>query len=228
MASYLFIFRREEIQKKIEARKNKEAPIAPLKIPENPFLSIKKNIETNNTKSPENPFLSFKKTENTSSSNLAENQKNIELSENKPTGNPFLSIKRTNNAFSENPFLLIKKTENQSLNNLFSTNISKNNLFANVSLFKKEPEIEAKSVSANSKSNSFLKMFPLHNMEMGIFPLNKLESDVIFKVEGQEFAANKSILSKRCKFFKNMFSSNETSDSKIKFFQVECVSHMLQ
>jgi len=37
--------------------------------------------------------------------------------------------------------------------------------------------------------------------------LNKHESDIVFKVEDQEFPAHKSILIERCKFFKNMFSS---------------------
>jgi len=37
--------------------------------------------------------------------------------------------------------------------------------------------------------------------------LNKLESDVVFKVEDKEFPAHKKILSERCKFFENMFAS---------------------
>jgi len=37
--------------------------------------------------------------------------------------------------------------------------------------------------------------------------MNKHESDIIFKVEDQEFPVHKSILIERCQFFKNMFSS---------------------
>ncbi len=88
---------------------------------------------------------------------------------------------------SKSPFISVKSTERKSLNNLFSANLSKNSLFPRV----------------------FQKMFPMPDdpMRKAILFLNKQESDVTFKVEDQEFPAHKSILSERCKFFKNMFSS---------------------
>jgi len=50
----------------------------------------------------------------------------------------------------------------------------------------------------------------------------KTDSDVIFKVEDQEFPANKAILSYRSSYFKNVFSSNmmESHSSTIPIFNV--------
>ena len=56
---------------------------------------------------------------------------------------------------------------------------------------------------------------PEDRIRKALLFMNKSESDVVFKVEDQEFPAQKSILSERYKFFKNMFTSkNRLFDSK--------------
>ena len=126
--------------------------------------------------------------------------------------NPFLSVKKTNNDETENPFLSRKKTEIASLHSLFSANLSQNNLFANVVSSKQQPE-----AVVHNKPKVLQKMFALSvdPVKNTFLFLNKLESDITFKVENQEFPALKSILSERCKFFKNMFASKTFCCEKI-------------
>jgi len=61
----------------------------------------------------------------------------------------------------------------------------------------------------NPKAKALQKLFgmPDDPINKAMLFLNKLESDIVFKVEDQEFPAHKSILIERCQFFKNMFSS---------------------
>ena len=52
---------------------------------------------------------------------------------------------------------------------------------------------------------------PEDRIRKALLFMNKADSDVIFKVEDQEFPAQKSILSEKCKFFKNMWASKDFS-----------------
>ncbi len=193
-------------------------------VPGNPFLSLKKtNSDVN-----ENPFLSLKKPNNEVPENLF---LSVKKTNNTVTENPFLSLKQTNliapekpflfsirpkNGVPESPFLSLKKTnliapENSFFSLKTTESPSTNNLFANsIGLYKPQPEVETKTaIPVHTKPKILQKNFtqsgdPIKNTLMF---LNKLESDVTFKVENQEFPAHKSILSERCKFFKNMFSS---------------------
>ncbi len=85
-----------------------------------------------------------------------------------------------------------------------------NNLFSQLAI--KSNTIDASNLfSSNVPSKTFLKVFatPEDPAKKKTFLfLNKLESDVLLKVENEEFPAHKYILSEKCKFFKNMFASN--------------------
>jgi len=86
---------------------------------------------------------------------------------------------------------------------------TRNSLFSQVS--NKPKGFDASSLfSANAQPKTFLKVFATAEdptKKKALLFLNKLESDVLFKVEDQEFPAHKYILSEKCKFFKNMFAS---------------------
>jgi len=84
------------------------------------------------------------------------------------------------------------------------------NLKGNQIREEKSSQANAKdSLSANCEEKAVQQIFPMpeDSMKKTILFLNKLESDIIFRVQDQEFPAHKNILSERCKFFKNMFSS---------------------
>jgi len=104
------------------------------------------------------------------------------------------------------------------------TKTSQNGLFS----LEKQPDSQESFKTPNLfpetlKSESFLQAFQMapivkdkKSKRAALF-LNKFESDVVFKVENEEFYAHKSILSENCTFFKRMFASGmlESSSSVI-------------
>ena len=233
----MFIFRLREKQKIIEA------------------LKVNKKEQTQNTsvglfKLSENPFLHVKKTESKPATSGLFSVKTEEKP--KPTPNNLFSAKATDNSTTSGLFSVISSSSTTTGNSLFGfsnkpsfslpKNEPQNSLFTSVNkpdlsqkksefdLFKKQTESDINNLfSANSQLRAFqtvpdsdpLKRKPL------LF-LNKLESDVTFKVEDQEFPAHKAILSEKCRFFKNMFSSISLElKSQTDFLKVECLSHTL-
>jgi len=108
---------------------------------------------------------------------------------------------------------LIKPTQDEPENGLFSVVVKKST----------QPEKDTSSsnlFSAAPQSKSFLQVFQMPEDPMkkkAFLFLNKHESDVVFKVENEEFPAHKYILSEKCQFFKTAFTSGmmESNSSMI-------------
>jgi len=115
----------------------------------------------------------------------------------------------------------VKSTESEAGNGLFSVVVKKTT----------QPEKDSNLFTANAQSKSFLQVFQMPEDPMkkkAFLFLNKHESDVVFKVENEEFPAHKYILSEKCRFFKNAFASGmleshssviEIKDTKASLFK---------
>jgi len=173
-----------------------------------------------------NPFLSVKKAENrqTISSLFSTAKAEDKLitsgvfsaipSSTKASGNALLS-------FSSKPDLLFQKTDSRNLFGPAPVSTNKFDLFS-----KGSQPTTGGLFSANSQSIAFQKIPDDPIKKRAMLFLNKLGSDVVFKVEDQEFPAHKDILSEKCRFFKNMFSSIFCLlKSQVDFIKVECLSH---
>ncbi len=175
-------------------------------------------------KKTENPFLPAQKTEKTPSSSLFSLDsgslfKTKEKAENKETSGLFSSS--GNSLFSNKPSFSFQKlapkesSTEESRNSLFSLTTKSN-------LRVQHPGLDPTNLlSSNAPEKTFLKVFTTTEdptKKKAFLFLNKTKSDVLFKVENQEFPAHKYILSEKCKFFKNMFSSKFYFGKFSKFF----------
>jgi len=79
-------------------------------------------------------------------------------------------------------------------------------LFSSATIYSLKLQSKVKSSSENKK----VKKIQAEKLQSFMTDLlnEKAFADVVFKVEDQEFPANKCVLSLRCSYFKNMFSSN--------------------
>jgi len=194
------------------------------KLPEKPlFTPLNNSTETKETDTKPASFADlFKPQDKPLFTPLSNKSQNIETN-NKLTDNPFLSKRNLFASGNTSGSSLFGSTSNNKPSFAFEKKASegaelRNSLFSQVNI---KPNILTESTglgasslfSANAPPKTFLKVFTSTTSEdpakkkASLF-LNKLESDVFFKVEDQEFPAHKEILSEKCKFFKNMFSSN--------------------
>ncbi len=151
----------------------------------------------------------------------------IKETDSKPTNNLFSSAKTSGSSLfgptskSKPSFAFEKKTsqKDETHHSLFSQ--AKPKIFDASNLF-----------SSNAQPKTFLKVFETPEdptKRKAFLFLNKHESDVLFKVENEEFPAHKYILSEKCKFFKNMFESKSGYwFIGPKISKVECWNHILQ
>ena len=215
---------------KIPLSQSKQPENSLFKVAENPFLSMKRaEDKPEESKTMTNNLFSSKKEDKPNTSGLF----SVKTGESKTTTNSLFSSKKedklTTTATSS---LFSSKTEcKPATSGLFSATLSstkptENSLFSfsakpnfssqkaepENSLFgsapKKQPESEINNLfSGKSQSRAFEAVPNDPTKKKAMLFLNKLESDVTFKVEDQEFPAHKAILSEKCRFFKNIFSS---------------------
>ena len=202
-----------------------------------PFAAIKKTEETVSSSATIESSLSQKIQDNKEKSPFSAMKQavpssslfsSVPAASSNETKNPFLSVKKAG-------IPSFTQITNQSTNSLFSSStnspwssslISQPNLFqkaeaeAAQNLFSAKRDFDFSSqvsglgsnnlFSLNASSKICLKLFPtnenLDKKNASLF-LEKEGSDVLFKVEDQTFPAHKSVMSERCKFFRNMFSS---------------------
>ena len=178
---------------------------------ENPFLAIQNPEKTLSSSlfshasgglfkaAAENPFLPLKKTEDKA---IAQSTSSLFSS----SGNSLFS-----SSSSSKPSFSFQKLAPKEINREDEQHSSLFSLTKKSSLFAQHPGLDpANLLSSNAPEKTFLKVFTTTEdptKRKAFLFLNKFESDVLFKVEGQEFPAHKYILSEKCKLFKNMFSS---------------------
>jgi len=223
--SSIKIYRPEEKQKIIEDLKKTVADKKalenqsqnPFKNFDNPFALLKKTEETPSAslfKQADNPFTSVKKMEGVSSSSLFSQGPVNSLF--KKTDNPFLPAQKTKEKSTSS---LFSATQTGFGNSLFNQNFQKPQVkgFQSNSLFSSTKKTDsgidsANLFSSNTSEKTVIKVFTTTEdpiKRKAFLFLNKFESDVLFKVEKEEFPAHKSILSEKCRFFKNMFASKD-------------------
>ena len=167
------------------------------------FSSSGNSLFDSSLKKTENLFLTMKKTENRSIVQETKSSTNSLLSSSASSLFGSSSTNKPNFSFQKS---VSKETkgEEEARNSLFSS-IKKSNLSV------QNPGLDHTNLfSSNPSEKTFLKVFKTTEdpaKKKAFLFLNKFESDVLFKVEDQQFPAHKYILSERCRFFKTMFAS---------------------
>ena len=177
------------------------------KKPKNPFTSVEKDNESASSSLFSQTSSSlFKKTENLFTPSVKKTEEKFAPQETKNSTKSSLFSSSGSSLFgssaSNKPCFSFQKpiSKEEAGNSLFSSTKKADSGLNSANLF-----------SSNISEKTLVKVFTTTEdpiKKKAFLFLNKIDSDVLFKVEKEEFPAHKYILSEKCKFFKNMFASN--------------------